>query len=262
MAKFKVCFFMYLLTRCVSDFEKTDKLKQSLPSGVMDVNKEPLTMMVNMKQGFKSYVNHDVADRQNIELTEEEYNHVRNLRHGNTSCAGAGDNNDCKENLAGNMSLLSDAYDHHWIIDLGATHHIKSCKQMLAEFSSLSDKKSNTVQHPTGNRDHIMNTRNTIIMGCYKTFSANKHVLMPHDDTRDIIHDADTGDIMHDALNESTDPLTAEEDKIPNEASTDETSSEATHAIVTTVPLPTRPNRAIHTFISMEEQASMDSIAQ
>ncbi|XP_049385893.1 60S ribosomal protein L38-like [Solanum stenotomum] len=34
MAKFKVCFSRYLHTRCVSDFEKTDKLKQLLPSGL------------------------------------------------------------------------------------------------------------------------------------------------------------------------------------------------------------------------------------
>uniref|UniRef100_M1DRP5 Uncharacterized protein n=1 Tax=Solanum tuberosum TaxID=4113 RepID=M1DRP5_SOLTU len=58
--------------------------------------------------GFKSYANHDTADRQNIKLTEKEYNHVRNLRHNNTSCAGAGNNNDCKPSASSCSGSLGD----------------------------------------------------------------------------------------------------------------------------------------------------------
>lgn len=93
---------------------------------------------------------------------------MRDLRHNNTSCAYVGDNSDCKVNLAGNVSLSSDACDHRWIIDLGATNYITSSQQILAEFSSLSDQRSNTVQLPTGNGAHIVKTGHYVIMGCYK----------------------------------------------------------------------------------------------
>ncbi|KAH0690292.1 hypothetical protein KY290_018529 [Solanum tuberosum] len=78
-----------------------------------------------------------------------------------------------------------------------------------------------------------------------QTFGANEHVHLPHADTGDILHDTDTRDIMHDIPNEATDPLAAEEDSIPNEALTDEASSEATHVVVTTAPPHARPNRSI-----------------
>ncbi|KAH0647818.1 hypothetical protein KY290_033808 [Solanum tuberosum] len=110
--------------------------------------------------GFRSYANCATTKGQDVglTLTEEEYNHVINLRHNNTSSASTGDNGDCKANVAGNVSLTSDAYDYSWIIDSGATHHITSSKEMLAELSNMNSQRSNTVQLPTGNKAQIANT--------------------------------------------------------------------------------------------------------
>ncbi|KAG5600189.1 hypothetical protein H5410_031559 [Solanum commersonii] len=90
--------------------------------------------------GIKSHANYAATEEHGhgLTLTEEEYNHVKNLRHNNSS-QSAGDGTECKANLAGNVSLTSNVYECGWIIDSDATHHITSSKDFLAELSYLGD---------------------------------------------------------------------------------------------------------------------------
>ncbi|KAH0770980.1 hypothetical protein KY290_014961 [Solanum tuberosum] len=107
----------------------------------------------HVDSGIKSHANYVATEEHGHGLTliEEEYNHVKNLRHNNNS-QSAGDGTECKANLVGNVSLTSNVYKCGWIIDSGATHHITSSKDLLAELSYLGDQRSNTVQLPTGNK--------------------------------------------------------------------------------------------------------------
>lgn len=123
----------------------------------------------NQNSSFRSYANYasNAGHRDELTLTEEEYNHVQNLMH-NTTSTDVGDGSECKANLAGNVFLTPTDYECSWIIDLGATHHITSSKDLLAELSCPSDQRKNTVQLPTGKKAHITNTGNSIVLGSYK----------------------------------------------------------------------------------------------
>lgn len=93
---------------------------------------------------------------QELTLTEEEYNHVKSLRHNrNLTIEG---NSECKANLEGNVSLQSKTSEPKWIIDSGATHHITYYEDLLAELRHLSYPGLDTVQLPTGNKAQIVGT--------------------------------------------------------------------------------------------------------
>lgn len=100
---------------------------------------------------FRPYANNATAnnsrnavpDKQGespVELSNEELDQVRNLLHNRRP-------EECKANLAGNVSLNIKSSGNEWIIDSRATHHITSCKRLLHDLKQL--KGSNTVQVPT-----------------------------------------------------------------------------------------------------------------
>lgn len=111
--------------------------------------------------GFKSSANYAASAGQGhaLTLTEEEYNHVQNLRH------NSGGDGDLKANFTGNVSLTPNVCEHEWIIDSGATHHVTSCKDMLSHSRCLGNQGSNTVQLPTGNRAPIAGICCSTILG-------------------------------------------------------------------------------------------------
>uniref|UniRef100_A0A3Q7EGE7 Reverse transcriptase Ty1/copia-type domain-containing protein n=1 Tax=Solanum lycopersicum TaxID=4081 RepID=A0A3Q7EGE7_SOLLC len=120
----------------------------------------------NAGTSFRPYANYAANERQSdFQLTEEEYNHVQNLRI-NSTLSAARDEGEYKANLAGNVSITSTPASkfsaHTWIIDSGATHHVAFSKDVLADDGSYN-QRSSTVQLPTGNKAHITGTGNSIV---------------------------------------------------------------------------------------------------
>ncbi|XP_049346451.1 uncharacterized protein LOC125811005 [Solanum verrucosum] len=70
--------------------------------------------------GLKSSTNYvaSVGQVHALTLTEEEYNHVQNLRH-NSGHTNAGDEDDLKTDFRGNVSVTPNVCEHEWIIDSG-----------------------------------------------------------------------------------------------------------------------------------------------
>lgn len=125
----------------------------------------------NAGTSFRPYANYAANERQSdFQLTEEEYNHVQNLRI-NSTLSAARDEGEYKANLAGNVSITSTPASkfsaHTWIIDSGATHHVAFSKDVLADDGSYN-QRSSTVQLPTGNKAHITGTGNSIVLGSHR----------------------------------------------------------------------------------------------
>lgn len=80
----------------------------------------------------------------------------------------AGSANECRANLAGNVAQAPNIYESDWIVDSRGTHHVTSCKGLLTDLKCISDKRSSTVQLPTGNRAQITCTGSSIIMDMHR----------------------------------------------------------------------------------------------
>nr|XP_009757649.1 PREDICTED: uncharacterized protein LOC104210447 [Nicotiana sylvestris]XP_016447391.1 PREDICTED: uncharacterized protein LOC107772404 [Nicotiana tabacum] len=72
----------------------------------------------------------------------------------------------CFANIAGIVSLMSDATEHDWIVDTGATHHITCNKDLLDTLKIIDGYRS--VQLPTGKTSNITHTGNAKILGNQK----------------------------------------------------------------------------------------------
>ncbi|OIT27510.1 hypothetical protein A4A49_65019, partial [Nicotiana attenuata] len=121
--------------------------------------------------GFKTYANNATVEgnsstegscstesqSQGHFFTQEEYKQLVNLL--NKSSTG-----DCKLNMAGIISMLSNDCVFQWIIDSRASHHIISCNEKLVDINKLGNHKSRKMHVPTGNRSHITDIRNAIIL--------------------------------------------------------------------------------------------------
>ncbi|XP_070034466.1 uncharacterized protein [Nicotiana tomentosiformis] len=60
---------------------------------------------------------------------------------------------ECSTNMTSIISLLENACMCDWVIDIGATHHVTYCKDILSSVRRTDDQGRNKVQLPTRNKD-------------------------------------------------------------------------------------------------------------
>lgn len=121
--------------------------------------------------GFKTYANNVIVEENNSAeghrstesqsqghyFTEEKYKQLVDLLNKSST-------SDCKVNMAGIVCMLSNDCLFEWIIDLGASHHITSCKEKLVDINKLGAQKGRKVQVPTGNKSKIIDIGSVIIL--------------------------------------------------------------------------------------------------
>ncbi|XP_070054809.1 uncharacterized protein [Nicotiana tomentosiformis] len=183
--------------------------------GVVEVNRDPLTMLAGKGQAFKNkklglvceycgYKGHlkencykiigyppDFKSKKkgqfnprkphaNIANTDEDVSAKNQYQQGNyftedqykqllslLTKSTAGDNTSGfvgSSNLAGTISLLSNAQSYNWIVDSGASHHITFCKNILESIKEIDKDNNDGVQIPTCSRSEITHTGDAIVM--------------------------------------------------------------------------------------------------
>lgn len=68
-------------------------------------------------------------------------------------------------NLAGIVSILSNASMCDWVIDTGTTHHVIYCKGILNNIKKAADQWRHGVQLSIGNKSQITHTGEAFILG-------------------------------------------------------------------------------------------------
>ncbi|XP_075091729.1 uncharacterized protein LOC142171908 [Nicotiana tabacum] len=117
--------------------------------------------------GGRTYVNNATSGEKQAPMlaiqgnffTEDQYKQLVNLLQKTTT-------NDCSASIAAIITFMTNAaaYDHVWIVDLGATHHVTHCKNVLDNLRK-ADHRTDGVQLPTNGKAKITHTRDAIVLG-------------------------------------------------------------------------------------------------
>nr|XP_009792311.1 PREDICTED: uncharacterized protein LOC104239381 [Nicotiana sylvestris] len=161
--------------------------------GVVDVNKEPLTMLVGRtyqspkpkrprvgiicEHSYKRHLKENcykiVGYPQDFKSKKKGSQTSGFRPYANSTVVGESmKTSETQDNITGNMagmtSLLSNDFDCEWIIDTGASYHITPYKELLTTFRTLKNQNNNRVQVPTGGRVEITSIGDAVILGSYK----------------------------------------------------------------------------------------------
>ncbi|XP_060212124.1 uncharacterized protein LOC132639708 [Lycium barbarum] len=151
-----------------------EESKRSL--GVVDVHREPLTMLADNTQGYRynkpvqgpacGECVGDIGESSGSHhkggglFTPQQYQEVLNK-------LGESSPTNYVTNMIGISSILSNAVTYKWIVDSGASHHITHYKELLTTLRSLGTHQSNKVQIPNGDKSHIAHAGNATILGLF-----------------------------------------------------------------------------------------------